>query len=329
MNVLVAMGSATNEDRYGIESGRRVIDALLRKGHQVEAIHATQTKEILKLLLESNFDAVVPIGFGSPCEDGHIYSAARMVGIPCSGPTPAAGGVMQDKDLLAKVVAGIFSPETGIRPPIGCVVNRGDSFEKIHAMAQDLRVPLLVKPCFGGSSEGMLVTSCAIEATTSAIGQIELEGKVLIQQLEAQIVKEISCTTLDTPSGRIFLPVVELMRDDVQVMGIEEKFGSNARDRHRIPAEITSKMLCRVENAVNIILDTIGAVGLTRTDILILHDESIVILELNGIPGMLSQSIACDAALKGGISFEDLCEMVVQSAFLDRKEPNVWPMGKG
>jgi D-alanine-D-alanine ligase len=115
---------------------------------------------------------------------------------------------------------------------------------------------------------------------------------------------------------------VELRREGL--LNKEAKFGATARDRHIVPARLRRDVARIVEEAVLSLHEVVGCVGLTRTDILVLEDGEIVILELNGIPGLLQSSIACDAALAAGISFDELAVRYAESAYLERAEPRIW-----
>ena len=76
--------------------------------------------------------------------------------------------------------------------------------------------------------------------------------------------------------------------------------------------------------AVLAIRRELGPVGLSRIDALVLGNGEIVILELNGIAGLLPTSIACDAAQAAGMEFADLAEAYAATAFIARPEPRVW-----
>ena len=138
------------------------------------------------------------------------------------------------------------------------------------------------------------------------------------------VANEISCTVLDRADGPQFLPIVELRHDDVPVLGKEQKFGAEGLDRHIIPARLARDLAAKIERVVLRLHAEVGCIGLTRTDMLVLSDGELVVLEQNGIPGMLESSIACDAALAAGISFEELCVLYAQSAYIRRDEPDIW-----
>jgi D-alanine-D-alanine ligase len=321
---LVVMGSLTSEDKYGVTSGTRVAEALIRRGWIVATLHATEGAALLRHLLDEPPEVVVPVGFGPPCEDGHVCAVARMAGIPCAGPTPGAGGLMQDKSALSRIVDAIFPPESRVRSPRGCVLTVGLDSEVAASRVRQLTVPLVIKPAFSGSSEGLGVVRSHEEALAEASALVAVEGKVLVQELERPVLSEVSCTVLDTADGPQLLPIVELKRDDVLVLGPEEKFGAEGLNRHVVPATLTAEITTRIGYAVMALHDAVGSIGLTRTDALVLPDGEIVVLELNGIPGLLESSIACDAARAAGISFDELSVRYAESAFIRRPEPRVW-----
>jgi D-alanine-D-alanine ligase len=321
---LVVIGSRTREDRYGITSGLRVADALQRRGWNVDTVHAREGRAILRRLLDDPPDLVVPVGFGAPCEDGHLLAVARMAGIPCAGPTPAAGGLMQDKSRFSRVVDALFPLGSGVRSPRGCTLTGRLSPDEAGASVRHLTPPLVVKPSFSGSSEGLCVVPTHSEAIAAAARMLPYEGKALVQELEHPVAHEVSCTVLDGHDGPHFLPIVELRRDDVLVLGSEQKFGTESLDRHIVPACLAPEVAYRVERAVLTLHDVVGSIGLTRTDVLMLPEGEIVVLEMNGIPGLLESSIACDAARAASISFDDLCVRYSESAYIARAEPRIW-----
>jgi len=320
---LIVAGSRTDEDRYGVQSAERVTAALSSRGWQAEMLHASDGKAIVRRLMDDAPDVVVPVGFGPPCEDGHIHAVARILGVPCAGPTPAAGSLMQDKASLSRFVRAAFGASRGIRPPRGCEITVGLPVTEIKRRIAQVPVPLVLKPSWSGSSEGLHVVQTHEEAVAWISDQLGREGKLLVQMLEEPL-HEVSCTVVDTRDGPWFLPVVELLRGEAPVMGIAEKFGDEALGRHRVSPPLRGQLAEKLQTAVLELHEAVGSKGLTRTDILILPGDELVILEMNGIPGLLESSIACDAARAAGLSFADLCVLYAESAFLQRPEPDVW-----
>jgi D-alanine-D-alanine ligase len=59
----------------------------------------------------------------------------------------------------------------------------------------------------------------------------------------------------------------------------------------------------------------IGAYGMSRTDVILGHDGNFYVLEINTIPGMTPTSLLPQAALKYGITFPELLDKIINSAF--------------
>jgi len=325
---LVVIGSRTTENKYGVVSGNRLAEALSRRGWLVTTLHASEGRSLLRLLLDESPDLIVPVGFGAPCEDGHICAVARLAGIPCAGPTPEAGSIMQDKAATSRFVDAVFPPGYGVRSPRGCVLTDDLSSGAAERRVRQLQPALVVKPAYSGSSDGLSVFASHEEALVNATSLLRVEGKLLVQELERSVMSEVSCTVIDRPDGSLVLPIVELKRDDVLVLGAKQKFGAEGLNRHIIPTSLPKEITTRLTEAILTLHDAVGSVGLTRTDALVLKTGEIVILELNGIPGLLESSIACDAAREAGISFDDLAVMYAETAYIQRPEPRVWDIAQ-
>lgn len=320
MKALVVIGSANSERPYGLISGRRVAQALSDLHWDVRIQDAARPAAVfLEIAQGPNDQIVVPVGFGVGIEDGAVYSMARMLKVPCAGPNPTTGTLALDKALFAQFVAGGFADSDDVDTPRSVIINSGDAPAAVRTRIETLDLPLIVKPNFGGSSAGLAVAETYAAAVAAAARLLQTEPRVLVQNLVLPS-REISVTVLDTAAGPRILPIVELMRETV--LGEDEKFGVGARDRHVVPAPLDPAVEQRVHEVVLKLHDGMRACGLTRFDILLV-DRRICLLEANAIPGLLPESIACDAALAVGISFGELAEQYALSALLPRHEAAV------
>lgn len=321
---LVISGSANEERDFGLASGVRVAQALRDRGWQVDEADGGEPKGVIEAIksLTSN-DVVVPVGFGAGgCEDGFYAGISRIYGIPCTGPSTAAGEVCLNKHLFESVVAGLFTGVPHVATPNGTYIHRYTTIGNAAVAIRRLRPPLIVKPNFGGSSIHLTVCETHDRAIEVAVHLSQEASAVLVQEIIAPAA-EISVTVIDIADGRRVLPIVELVRDGT-VFTYEEKFGPTASQRHRIPALISPQTAARAESVVRIIHEAIGLHGLARYDLLV-QDEQIIILECNAIPGLTRTSIACDAARAAGYTFEEFVELYVLAAFLPRVEaPLFW-----
>jgi len=81
----------------------------------------------------------------------------------------------------------------------------------------------------------------------------------------------------------------------------------------RIPPESLRLCMQRAEQAV----DVLGCRGAPRVDMILPQGGEPAILEVNTIPGMTETSLLPKAAATAGISFNELCLRLLQSAALD------------
>ena len=168
-HALLIVGSRTAENRYGVISGQRVATALSSRGWSISTIHATDGHDILRHLLTQPTDVVVPVGFGAPTETGDIAAISRLVGVPCAGPSPSVGNLIQDKEAFSRLVATMFLPETMVRSPVGFSINPDTTGEEMRS-----QIARLLDPGDGNVTLSTLqraaarsIASCAIFSPSS------------------------------------------------------------------------------------------------------------------------------------------------------------------
>ena len=59
---------------------------------------------------------------------------------------------------------------------------------------------------------------------------------------------------------------------------------------------------------------SLGCNGVARADLLLAEDGDAIALEINSVPGMTATSLIPKAAAAMGITFPDLCEMILNGA---------------
>lgn len=320
-SAVVVIGSSNEERDFSLRAGNRVAQALRTLGWAIKLVDIAAPYHLLDVLSKGGVDAIVPIGFGLHSgEDGSIYTISEMLGLPCAGPGPMCGNLCTDKSVFQLLIAGMFCNVTSmiggfrIRSPKTVVVKPDMTFDAIAREIGQLKLPLILKPAFGGSSIGIMIAQDHAEATARADAVKVLYGLLLVQEYVRA--REISATLIDFPDRLHHCPLVELDRGSSPIMGYEEKFGLSAKSRHIIPTTFPSSTIDVVSEMATRIHSTLRLRGVSRIDALIDDDKAeIVVLEANPIAGMLESSIAVDAAAYDGISFESLAEAYALTAF--------------
>jgi D-alanine-D-alanine ligase len=87
---------------------------------------------------------------------------------------------------------------------------------------------------------------------------------------------------------------------------------------HVIPAPLDASITERMQQIALKVHMLLGCLSMSRTDMILAKNESIYVLEVNTLPGLLPASILPDECRQIGISYEQLIGMAVKSAFRRR-----------
>src|SRR5690606_29924916 len=153
--VVVLAGGISHEREVSLRSGRRVADSLRSYGLEVDLRGPDGT--LLASLRESRPDVVWPALHGASGEDGALRGLLEFLGVPFVGARSDAARLTWDKPTAKVIVA-----RAGVHTPRSITLGR-DAFRELgadavfEAIADELPVPLVVKPAQGGSAQGVTI----------------------------------------------------------------------------------------------------------------------------------------------------------------------------
>ena len=231
---------------------------------------------------------------GGMGEDGRIQATLSSLGIKHTGSDFASCHLAMDKTLSKAVFLS-----AGIPTPRG-VVWDGTNIPDVH-------FPCVVKPAGCGSSVGVSMID-GKEELADAIEKASAYGcRVIIE--ERIFGREFSVGIL---LGRA-LPAIEI-RPKNGFYDFVNKYQAGATDEI-CPADITKQqeeLLGKTALAAHIAL---GLGSYSRLDFILDEKSGIpYCLEANSLPGMTPSSLLPQEAAAVGISYGELCEMIVSAA---------------
>src|SRR5258708_12156387 len=139
------MGGRSAEREISLLSGNAVLGALRERG--IDA-HAFDPKERdMSDLKDEHFDCAFITLHGRYGEDGTVQGALELLGIPYTG-----SGVMSSSLAMDKWRTKLMWRAVGIPVPKDVLVHEASDW---NAVAQQLRLPLIVKPVHEGSTIGL------------------------------------------------------------------------------------------------------------------------------------------------------------------------------
>lgn len=299
--VAVFYGGDSAEREVSLLSGRAIADALRKKGYQVILVDLSEAllkgDNLAFLTGPDRPDVAFLAVHGTNAEDGAIQGLCELLHIPYTGSGVQASAIAMDKELTKTVLR-----ERDIPVPGGVLLKPGE------VIPCEVPIPAVVKPNAQGSTVGLSFVQERSDLANAVAKARQYGADILIEEL-------IQGTEISVPvMGDRALPVVEIVPAS-GTYDFAAKYTPGATEEicpARLPEEVQKKaqeLALRSHQAV-------GARGATRTDMIVRSDGSVVVLEVNTLPGMTGTSLLPNSAASAGINFADLCVWLVEDALL-------------
>jgi D-alanine-D-alanine ligase len=134
---------------------------------------------------------------------------------------------------------------------------------------------------------------------------------------------EITVGVLATPEVQV-LPTLEIVSDN-PTYDYDAKYTAG-KSHHIIPARIEERAQLTSADVAGRAFVLLGCAGMARVDIIVDAKNTPWILEVNTVPGLTELSLLPDAARAAGVTFDQLCQRLVDHA-IQRQANRVGPPG--
>ena len=242
-----------------------------------------------------NADLVFMGLHGENGENGKIQAAFDLFGIKYTGTDYASSAICMNKG-IAKDLFKTWDIPT----PAGIHIKKGES------LPDKVPYPCIVKSCCGGSSVGCSRASNDEEYKRALDEAFKYDDEVVIEQYIKG--REFSVGVID---GKAY-PVIEI----APVSGFynyESKYQAGAAIE-TCPAELGDEKTAEMQRIAEKVFKVLRLKKYARMDFMMDEDEKIYCLEANTLPGMTPTSLLPQETAAVGISYADLCEMIVEQA---------------
>ncbi|MCK4388920.1 MAG: D-alanine--D-alanine ligase [Desulfobacterales bacterium] len=312
LKVALLSGGISSEREVSIKSGNQVYEALDRAQYNV--IRYDPAVDLGKLVADaSSIDVAFIVLHGPYGEDGTVQGLLDLLRIPYQG-----SGVLGSALAMDKWTSKRLYKEAGLPVPPFKVLSTGQSYDA-KALASEPGFPLIVKPRYGGSSIGTNIVH-TMEGLPDALDMAFEYGPDVI--LEAYVEgTEITGGVLGNDDLQL-LPIVEIIPEAGYTFF---DYGAKYREgatREICPALINKAFSDIAQSCAATAHRALCCFGYSRTD-MIIHNETVYVLETNTIPGMTPVSLFPLAARTAGISFSQLLDRLIELALENRHDyPN-------
>ena len=292
----VLAGGPSSEREISLRSGKAVHDALIQEG--VDVFFMDVQDNIYDIIKSEKMDVAFLALHGKFGEDGTVQKILDHAGIKYTGSGSEASRLALDKIASKKIFV-----KNNIPTPEYVVVEKS-SF-KIGDLAS-LKMPVVVKPQFEGSSIGLSVVKDASELENAITKAFEYGPGVLVESYISG--RELTVGILnDKP-----LPVIEIVPKK-KVYDFTAKY-TDPDTQYLVPAPIeeSEKVLAQTLGLRS--HSVLGCRSFSRADIIMDGQGNMFVLEVNTIPGMTARSLLPKAALAAGVNFGELCVKLLEDA---------------
>jgi D-alanine-D-alanine ligase len=298
--VAVLYGGLSSERDVSLNTGKAIAKALEARGHDVTLVDVD--RDVGTRLRELGAAVAFNALHGRFGEDGCIQGLLEAMGIPYTGSGVLASAVGMDK-VVSKTLfraLGLAITEYRVFPQ----ARAGE----VSVADLPFGLPCVVKPSGEGSSVGVSLVKDAAALAKACREAAGFKGDVIVERYVKG--KEIQVAVLE---GKALGAIEVVPANEFYDYAAKYTAGTT---QYFYPARIPEAHTRKVMAAAEVAHRGLGCDGVTRTDFILTADGTPFILEVNTLPGMTATSLVPKIAKGNGISFEDLCERLLDGASL-------------
>lgn len=293
--VLVLCGGFSAERDVSLVSATGICEALESKGYQVLRHDLKSAPDFLKDLRSFKPDVVFNALHGNWGEDGAVQGFLDLLQIPYTHSGMSASCFGMNKSVTKKIAAAY-----GIRVAPSETLTFADYLEH----KTQIPFPYVVKPQSDGSSVGVYIVRN--EEDVKSVFYKDLSRLLLIEKYIAG--RELTVAVVNNKA----CAVTELKMES-GFYDYKAKYTSGIT-RHILPAQIPDDVAKTAMTYAEKIHRVLGCNTVSRSDFRYNEEDGVVFLEINTNPGMTPLSLVPEQARYIGISYEDLCQKLVENA---------------
>lgn len=295
IKVMVLMGGFSAEREVSLQSGANVANALCNRGYTVVTHDLTDTHKLLQALDASKPDVVFNALHGNWGEDGTIPALLDLLQIPYTH-----SGMLASCIGMNKYICKLIAEKAGIKTASG----RKMTAREFITAAPTIERPFVVKPVADGSSVGVFIVQNPEDIFK--IRYSDPETELLIEKYIPGRELTVMCY-----EGKANVVTELKTQDGFYDYGHKYTAGKTF---HILPAEIPDNIRESCLFYAETIHTRLGCKTVSRSDFRYNPEDGVVFLEINTHPGMTELSLVPEQAKYIGISYEDLCQKLVEEA---------------
>lgn len=252
-------------------------------------------------------DVVFPVLHGPFGEDGSVQGYAEVADVAYVGCGILASAAAMDKDVAKRLMG-----EAGLAVARSVTV-RGEpvSFEDARAR---LGLPVFVKPARQGSSFGVSRAADGTSFAAAVEAAFQHDNKVLVEEFVEG--REIECSVLERADGTltVSLPGEIIPAGKHGFYTYEAKYLDADGAVVKVPADVPATVADRARDMARQAFQALGCEAMARVDFFLRADGSLLVNEVNTIPGFTDISMYAKALAASGIGYSQTIDVLIEHA---------------
>lgn len=330
ISVLLVFGGQSSEHEVSLASAHNVFAALDEDKYDVFLCYITKKGEwrlvdgvderalyqvLTPRLGEKQFEAadgsviepdvMLPILHGLHGEDGDVQGLARLMGLPCVGPSLIGAAITMDKDVTKRLLR-----DSGIPVVDWLTWHTGDPQPMYDNVVAKLGELLFVKPANAGSSVGVSKATNRAEYSEALKKASAEDSLVLIEK--AVKGREIELAVLGNDHPKITRPG-EIIPGE-EFYSYEDKYDIASTASVQVPAELDGDIAERLSQYALKAYRAARGHGMARVDFFVTDEGEIFLNEINSIPGFTNISMYPKLWRAEGLAYPALLDRLVSLA---------------
>ncbi len=290
--------------------GDRASVTLLRDADATDLVvhQASQPPQTL-----GEVDVVFPLLHGPWGEDGTIQGMFEMAGVRYVG-----AGVLASALGMDKAYAKIVLRDAGLPVMPSVTVTAREWYrdpDGVRHRVADLGYQLFVKPSRAGSSMGISKAHDPSELAAAIEEAHRHDPRALVEQA-AIGAREIECGVLEALDGtpETSVPAEIRISGEHEFYDFAAKYLPEEHTELDVPADVSDETATELREMAARAFTALGCEGLARVDFFLLPDGSLVLNEINTMPGFTATSMYPRMWAATGVDYPALVDRLIQLA---------------
>jgi len=251
-------------------------------------------------------DVIFPAVHGPYGEDGTLQGLCMMYQVPFVGPGVLSSSMCMDKEVMKRLLE-----QRGIPGPRYLALHhRPKNRSDLGQVRSTLGLPLFVKPANLGSSVGVTKVE-AIEDLGKALSHAwQFDDKAIVEEFVEG--REIECSVLGNEEPIASVPGEIIPKH--AFYSYDAKYRDPEGADLKIPADLPQSVSAKVRDLAVRSFIALEGEGMARVDFFVRPDGTVLVNELNTIPGFTNISMYPKLWEASGIPSRELVHRLIQLA---------------